>query len=70
MKKKMDNVMRHVGGRFFTIERKVRNTTMRYCAKLVSETAQYLTITDVNTGEQHKMNKNSVVALNCGQYRV
>jgi hypothetical protein len=70
MKKKMDNVKRHVGGKFFTIERKVRNTTARYCAKLVSESAQYLTITDVNTGEQHKMNKNSVVALNCGQFSV
>jgi len=67
-KAKLNNIKRHVKGNFFTLERKVRNKTQKYCAKLISETAQYLTITDINTGDQVKMNKSTVTALKCGQF--
>lgn len=68
MKKELNNVKRHVQGKFFTIERKVRNKTQKYCAKLVSESSQYMTITNVNTGENVKMNKNTVTSINCGSF--
>jgi hypothetical protein len=69
-KNKLNNIKRHVQGKFFTLERKVRNKTQKYCAKLVSESAQYMTITDINTGDEVKMNKSTVTALNCGQFVV
>jgi hypothetical protein len=68
MKKKLNNLKTHVKGKFFTLERTVRNQTERYCAKLVSESSQYMTITDVNTGRNVKMNKNTVTTLNCGSF--
>lgn len=68
MKTKLDNIKKHVQGKFFTLERTVRNHTEKYCAKLVSESSQYITITDVNTGQNVKMRKNTVTALNCGQF--
>jgi len=68
MTKKLNNIKRHVQGKFFTVERKVRNKTKRYCAKLVSESDHYMTITDVNTGESLKMNKGTVTSLNCGTF--
>ncbi len=68
MKKKLNNIKRHVQGKFFTLERKIRNKTTRYCAKLVSESSHYITIVDMNTGQNVKMNKNTVTSLNCGSF--
>jgi len=70
MKKKLNNIKRHVQGKFFTVERKVKNKTSKFCAKLVSESNSYMTIKNVNTGEEMKMNKNTVTALNCGAFSV
>lgn len=67
-KTKMNNIKRNVQGKFFTVERKVRNKTQKYCAKLISESAQYMTITDINTGEAVKMNKSTVTSLHCGSF--
>ena len=70
MKKKLNNVGKQVGGRFFTVERQVRNKVERYCARFVSESAKYITISDVNTGSEHKMSKDNIVSLSCGSFSV
>lgn len=68
MKRKLNNIRTHVQGKFFTVERKVRNKTMRYCAKIVSESPRYMTIRDVNSGDTVKMDKNTITSLNCGAF--
>ena len=70
MNNKTQNIKKKVQGKFFTLERKVRNKTQRYCAKMVSESDNYMTITDVNTGENVKMSKSTVTALNCGKFAI
>lgn len=70
MKRKLNNIKNHVQSKFFTVERKVRNKTARYCARLVSESPRYMTIMDVNSGDQIKMDKNTITSLKCGQFAV
>lgn len=64
---KNNKVKTAVGGKFFTVERKNKNKMSKHCAVLVSETDQYLTIRDVNTEQQIKMNKSSIVSIKCGK---
>ena len=66
--KKMANLSKSIKGKFFTVEHQRRNKIQRYCAKLVSETDKFITIFDVNSGDNHKMNKSSIVSVNCGNF--
>jgi len=70
MKKNLNNLKRYVQGKFFTLERKIKNKNKRHCAKLVSESDHYMTIIDVNTGENVKLNKNNITSLNCGEFNL
>ena len=67
-KNKMNNIKKHVQGKFFTLERCVRKTTKKYCARLVSETPQYMVIRDMSTGNDIKMNKSTVKSITCGSF--
>jgi uncharacterized repeat protein (TIGR04076 family) len=64
----MQNISQHVKGRFFTIKHESRNKVNVYCAKMVRESAQYITIMDMATGDNKKMNKDSLVAVACGDF--
>lgn len=70
MKRKLNEIKRHVQGKFFTLERKNRNKTERFCAKFISESPHYITFMNVNSKTTHKINKDSVVSLNCGAFTV
>jgi DNA repair exonuclease SbcCD nuclease subunit len=50
------------------IKHESRNKVNVYCAKMVRESAQYITIMDMATGDNKKMNKDSLVAVACGDF--
>lgn len=58
-----------VKGRFFTLDYKRNNKIRTFCAKLISESPNYVTIFDVNTGDELKMAKQSLTAVNCGKFK-
>ena len=61
--RKLNNALSNVGGRFFGIE---KNDGTRVNAKLVNETAKYVTVTDTRSKEQKKMAKSSINSLTVG----
>lgn len=65
---KMKNVSQNVGGRIFGMTHKAKNKTQRFCAKMVSESPNYITIWDVNNEEVRKLSKKSVTGLSCGEF--
>jgi len=65
---KMKNVSKYVQGKFFTLERKAKNKTQRYCAKMITESPQYMTVCDVSTSNIIKIKKDTITNISCGSF--
>lgn len=65
--KRMNQTIQDIGGRFCTVKHTRKGKTRSYCAKIVRNTEQYMTIFDVNVGETRKMNKDAVTEIVSGE---
>lgn len=65
--KQMNEVIESIGGRFCTVTHTRRGKTRSYCAKIVGNTSQFMTIVDINSDEVRKMNKSAISEIASGQ---
>jgi hypothetical protein len=65
-KTKLDRVLENTSGKFFTLGFRTTKDSGSICAKFRRKTPNCVFVEDVNTGEERRFDRKSVVSARCG----